>query len=156
MSDAASDGKIIEETKVYFELLDKQDRVEGIARLLLRRNRLEPHILILCPDEGFMAQLDERLWTIHPESFLAHAIAGEDAKANAMQPILLSTEIVRDNTPQVLINGCLEVPTDLSGFSHIVDFVDGWDDGLKQAARERFRTYRQLDMEPAYLGNRRE
>jgi len=156
VSDAASDGKIIEETKVHFELLDKQDRVEGIARLLLRRNRLEPHILILCPDEGFMAQLDERLWTIHPESFLAHAIAGEDSKANSMQPILLSTEIVRDNMPQVLINGCLEVPTDLSGFSHIVDFVDGWDDGLKQAARERFRTYRQLDMEPAYLGNRSE
>ena len=156
MSDAASDGKIIEETKVHFELLDRQDRVEGIARLLLRRNRLEPHVLILCPDEGFMAQLDERLWTIHPESFLAHAIAGEDSKANSMQPILLSTEIVRDNMPQVLINGCLEVPTDLSGFSHIVDFVDGWDDGLKQAARERFRTYRQLDMEPAYLGNRSE
>jgi len=144
------------ETKVHFELLDQQDRVEGIARLLLRRNRLEPHVLILCPDEGFMAQLDERLWTIHPESFLAHAIAGEDVEANALQPILLATEIVRDNTPEVLINGCLEVPTDMSDFSHIVDFVDGWDDGLKQAARERFRTYRQMEMEPTYLGNRGE
>jgi len=140
------------DTKVHFELLDQQDRVEGIARLLLRRNRLEPHVLILCPDEGFMAQLDERLWTIHPESFLAHGIACEDVEANALQPILLATEILRDNAPEVLINGCLEVPTDMSDFSHIVDFVDGWDDGLKQAARERFRTYRQMEMEPTYLG----
>lgn len=161
MSDAASDEnrtgeKKAEATRVHFELLDQPDRVEGIARLLLRRNRLEPHVLILCPDEGFMAQLDERLWTVHPESFLAHAIAGEDAEANALQPILLATGIVRDNDPAVLINGCLEVPTDMSGFSHIVDFVDSWDDGLKQAARERFRTYRQLEMDPTYLGTRSE
>jgi len=148
MADAA------EETKVHFELLDQPDRVEGIAKLLLRRNRLEPHLLILCPDPAFMAALDERLWTIHPESFLAHAIATEEAEANAQQPILLATEINRDNQPQVLINGCLEVPTDLSGFSHIVDFVDGWDEGLKQAARERFRTYRQLEMEPTYLASK--
>jgi len=141
------------ETRVHFELLEQPDRVEGIARLLLRRGRLKPHLLILCPDPAFMAALDERLWTIHPESFLAHAVAEPDAEANARQPILLATEIVRDNEPQVLVNGCLEVPLDLSGFSHIVDFVDGWDEGLKQAARERFRTYKQLEMNPTYLGN---
>lgn len=141
------------ETRVHFELLEQPDRVEGIARLLLRRGRLKPHLLILCPDPAFMAALDERLWTIHPESFLAHAVAEPDAEANARQPILLATEIVRDNEPQVLVNGCLEVPPDLSGFSHIVDFVDGWDEGLKQAARERFRTYKQLEMNPTYLGN---
>ena len=143
-----------QETKVHFELLEQPDRVEGIAKLLLRRGRLTPHVLILCPDPAFMAALDERLWTVHPESFLAHAIAGEDQQANALQPILLATEITRDNDPQVLINGGLEVPTDLTGFSHIVDFVDGWDEGLKQAARERYRTYQQMEMEPKYLGNR--
>lgn len=140
------------EAKVHFELLEQPDRVEGIARLLLRRGRLKPHMLILCPDPAFMAALDERLWTIHPESFLAHAIAGKDSETNAMQPILLATEIVRDNSPEVLVNGALEVPTDLTGFSHIVDFVDGWDEGLKQAARERWRTYQQLEMNPQYLG----
>lgn len=141
-----------QETKVHFELLEQQDRVEGIARLLLRRGRLKPHALVLCPDPAFMAALDERLWTIHPESFLAHAVAGNDAAVNAMQPILLAMEINRDNAPDVLINGGLEVPPDLTGFSHIVDFVDGWDDGLKQAARERWRTYQQLEMNPQYLG----
>lgn len=142
------------ETKVHFELLQKPDRVEGIANLLLRRGRLIPHLLVLCPDAGFAAQLDERLWTIHPESFLAHAVAGASADKNREQPILLSTTIVRDNEPQVLVNGCLEVPPDVSGFAHIVDFVDGWDESLKQAARERFRTYRQMGLEPTYLGNK--
>ncbi|ATX79068.1 DNA polymerase III, chi subunit [Mariprofundus aestuarium] len=138
--------------QVHFELLEKPDRVEGIARLLLRRGRLTPHMLVLCPDAGFAAQLHERLWTVHPESFLANGIAGADSQANAMQPILLSTDIVRDNSPEVLINGGLEIPTDISGFAHLVDFVDGWDESLKQAARERFRTYRQMGLDPKYLG----
>ena len=140
------------ETRVHFEQLDQPDRVEGIARLLLRRGRLTPHVLVLCPDDTSMASLDERLWTIHPESFLAHGVAGEDRESNAEQPILLSQNIIHDNDPQVLINGGIEVPPQLEGFAHIVDFVDGWDEGLKQAARERFRTYRQLGMEPQYLG----
>ena len=123
----------------------------GIARLMYQRNRLKPHALILCPDESFMKDLSERLWTIQPEAFLAHGIASDDAAANAQQPILLATTINRDNQPEVLINGGLEVPTDLSGFSHIVDFVDGWDEDLKQAARERFKTYRQLSLDPTYL-----
>jgi DNA polymerase-3 subunit chi len=126
--------------------------VEGIARLLLRRGRLTPNVLLLCPDAAMMQELNERLWTVHPESFLAHAVAGADAEANARQPILLASDIVRDNDPQVLINGGLEVPTDVSGFGSIVDFVDAWDDGLLAASRERFKTYKRLGLEPEYLG----
>jgi len=142
------------ETRVYFERLDEPDRVEGIARLLLRRNRLTPHVLILCPDATFAASLDERLWTIHPESFLAHGMAGADVEENAAHPILLSMDICRDNAPEVLINGGLEVPPDLTGFATVVDFVDAWDEPLLTASRERFRTYRQLGMEPQYLGKK--
>ena len=142
------------DTKVHFELLDNPDRVEGICKLLLRRGRLKPHVLILCPNDGFAAQLDERLWVIQAESYLAHAIATDDAQANAQQPILLATSIVRDNQAAVLFNGGLEIPPNVSGFAHIVDFVDGWDESLKQAARERFRTYRQMGLEPTYLGKK--
>jgi len=142
------------ETKVHFELLEKPDRVEGICKLLLRRGRLTPHVLILCPDDAFAAQLNERLWTIHPESFLAHDLAGDEVEKNSQQPILLATSIMRDNAAPVLINGGLEIPQDVSGFAHIVDFVDGWDESLKQAARERFRTYRQMGLEPTYLARK--
>jgi len=141
------------DTKVHFELLETPDRINGIAQLLLRRNRLTPHVLIICPDDDFMQQLDDRLWTIAPESFLAHAIATPDQALNAKQPILLATAINRDNNPKVLINGGLEIPTEVS-FQHIVDFVDAWDEDLKQAARERFRTYKQLSFEPTYIGKK--
>jgi len=140
------------DTRVYFEHLDAPDRVEGIARLMLRRGRLTPHVLVLCPDPGFMARLNERLWTVHPESFLAHGVAGEEASENAEHPILLALDIRRDNQPEVLINGSCEIPPDLTGFSSVVDFVDAWNEPLLHASRDRFRGYRQLDMNPQYLG----
>ena len=139
------------DTKVHFELLEYADRIKGISNQLLRRNRLTPHVLVLCPDTDFMQQLDETLWTIQPEAFLPHAIAGENKDENTKQPILLATKINRDNQATVLINGGLEIPPELQGFSHIVDFVDAWDEDLKQASRERFKTYRQLSFSPSYI-----
>jgi len=142
------------DTKVYFEQLDEPDRVEGIARLMLRRGRLTPHVLVLCPDPGFMAKLDERLWTVHPESFLAHGVAGGDKVENTEHPILLALDICRDNRPEVLINGTCEIPPDLTGFSSVVDFVDAWSEPMMHASRERFRSYRQLGMNPQYMGSK--
>ncbi|MDQ6958017.1 MAG: DNA polymerase III subunit chi [Mariprofundaceae bacterium] len=143
------------DTRVYFERLDEPDRVEGIARLMLRRGRLTPHVLILCPDPGFMAKLDERLWTVHPESFLAHGVDGGDKVENAEHPILLALDVCRDNQPEVLINGTCEIPPDLTGFSSVVDFVDAWSEPLLHASRERFRSYRQLGMNPQYLDSKK-
>ncbi|MBN4058341.1 DNA polymerase III subunit chi [Mariprofundus ferrooxydans] len=142
------------EPKVHFELLAQADRIKGIANLLFRRNRLTPHVLILCPDEDLMQQLDKLLWTIHPQAFLPHAIATDDVEHNAKQPVLLATNMNRDNQATVLINAGLEVPPELQGFSHIVDFVDGWDEDLKQASRERFKTYQQLSLHPTYIGKK--
>jgi len=137
--------------KVYFQHLDAPDRVDGIARLLLRRGRLQPHVLIFCPDEEFLRRLDDKLWTVHPESFLAHAPASGDPAKDARQPILLATEIVRTNRPEVLVNGAEELPPDLSGFSVVVDFVDAWDEALLRASRARYRAYRAVGASLQYL-----
>ncbi len=137
---------------VYFEHLAEPDRVEGIARLMLKRGRLTPHMLILCPDAGFMAKLNERLWTVHPESFLAHGVVGTNVDENAEHPILLALDVCRDNQPEVLCNGTCEIPPDLTEFSSVVDFVDAWSEPLMHASRERFRSYQQLSMNPQYLG----
>ncbi|MDQ6963030.1 MAG: DNA polymerase III subunit chi [Mariprofundaceae bacterium] len=141
----------MQKTEVFFQHLDKPDRIEGIARLLLKRGRVHPSVLVLCPDDLVMTALDERLWTISADSFLAHGIDRQQFEQNAAQPILLSTSIVHDNKAQVLINAGCEVPPDLNGFVHIVDFVDGWDEQLLQMSRARFRSYQQLDMTLTYL-----
>jgi len=137
---------------VHFQPLAKKDRIEGIASLLLRRNRLTPKVIVFCPDAMFIQHLSFQLWTIEPASFLAHGIASDDGEANARQPILLTTALDIAHQATVLVNGGLEIPPVLDGFDHIVDFVDTWDESLKQAARERFRSYRQMGYAPTYLG----
>ncbi|MDQ6975463.1 MAG: DNA polymerase III subunit chi [Mariprofundaceae bacterium] len=137
---------------VYFQALPKKDRIEGIAHLLLRRNRLTPKLVVLCPDSLFIQHLSFQLWTIEATSFLAHGIATDDGNANANHPILLTEQLNHPHQATVLVNGGLEIPPVLDGFDHIVDFVDAWDDALKQAARQRFRSYRQIGYAPKYLG----
>ncbi len=137
---------------VHFRPLPKKDRIEGIASLLLRRNRLIPKVIVFCPDEMFIQHLSFQLWTIDPASFLAHGVAVDDGAVNAIQPILLTTGLDVKHQATVLMNGGLEIPPSLDAFAHIVDFVDAWDESLKQAARERFRSYRQMGYAPTYLG----
>jgi|UPI000381457F DNA polymerase-3 subunit chi len=138
---------------VHFQLLQQKDRIAGIARLLERRQKVEPKVLVLCPDALFIRHLSFQLWTISPESFLAHGVVGEGKpEAYAAQPILLSEHLDIPHAATVLMNGGLEIPPRLDGFEHIVDFVDDWDESLKQAARERFRSYRHMGYDPKYLG----
>jgi len=115
------------DTRVYFERLDTPDRVEGIARLMLRRGLSSRRSL-----NG-----KSKLSPFYPQ-----------------HPILLALDVCRDNQPEVLINGSCEIPPDLTGFSSVVDFVDAWNEPLLHASRERFRSYQQLDMNPQYLGRK--
>ncbi len=139
------------ETRVIFYRLEEPDRVEGIARLLLRRGRLTPRVAVHAPDEDTLARLDARLWTIHPESFLAHGIARADDPAwNAMQPILLVQDPALAGDASVLVNAGLEIPPRADRFEAVVDFVDAWDERLLAAARERFRAYRALGLAPTF------
>jgi DNA polymerase-3 subunit chi len=138
---------------VHFQPLAQKDRIAGIAHLLQRRQKVTPKVLVLCPDALFVRHLSFQLWTINPESFLAHGVVGEgNADDYAAQPILLSERLDVPHAATVLMNGGLEIPPRLDGFDHIVDFVDAWDESLKQAARERFRSYRQMGYDPKYLG----
>ena len=141
-------------TRVIFYRLNAPDRVEGIARLLLRRGRLTPRVAIYAPDEETLTRLDTRLWTVHPESFLAHGIArADDPDWNARQPILLVRDPALANDVPVLIHAGLEIPPLADRFETVVDFVDAWDEQLLAASRERFRAYRLLGLSPSYHAN---
>ena len=137
-------------TRVIFYRLAEPDRVEGIARLLLRRGRLEPRVGIYAPDEEVLGRLDVRLWTIHPESFLAHGIARDDARWNAAQPILLVRDPTQCLDAPVLVNAATEPVPLADRFATVVDFVDAWDETLLAASRARFRAYRALGLAPEY------
>ena len=84
--------------------------------------------------------IDEMLWAFDASSFVPHNLVGEGPKYGA--PVEISWQAPSGRRP-VLINLTSTIPNFANQFSYIIDFVPT-DENLKQQARERFRTCRQL------------
>jgi DNA polymerase-3 subunit chi len=83
--------------------------------------------------------VDEHLWCFEADSFVPHNLAGEGPRNGA--PVEISWQNPT-NHRSVLINLATLVPPCYSQFQQVIDFVPA-DDTLKQAARERYKFYRQ-------------
>lgn len=77
--------------RVDFYLLDR-DPAEAVVPLLARAaKQAGERVLVVSGDAAQISRIDQALWEMAPEAFLAHGIAGEGHEAR--QPVLLSLEI---------------------------------------------------------------
>lgn len=102
--------------------------------------RQNQRVFIYTQDQDQAHEIDELLWSFEPDSFVPHNLVGEGPKNGAAVEISWQTPA---NRRPVLINLTSTVPNFAHLFSQIVDFVPS-DEQLKQLARERFKSYRQL------------
>lgn len=128
--------------KISFYLFEKspERQVESTCRLCRKILRQTAKIWIYCPDLDIQKQLDDRLWSFDPNSFLAHGINQVDA------PICISADLPNSNEWIVFNfnNHALEPAPE---FSHIIEIVEN-DEYAKQMGREKFKAYRALGMSP--------
>jgi DNA polymerase-3 subunit chi len=79
-------------------------------------------LVIGAPDR--LAALDKALWTLIPDSFLAHGMAGSAQDAD--QPILLSETVEPVNGARLLLSLEAGVPGGMDGFDRVLNlFEDG-------------------------------
>lgn len=83
-------------------------------------------------------RIDELLWTYNDQSFVPHAILGDDPDHDCAVGIGCGQEPGQDY--QVLINLADDVPHFFSRFEKTLEIIDG-QDAVKQAGRERYRFY---------------
>jgi DNA polymerase-3 subunit chi len=86
-----------------------------------------------------LKQLDDLLWTFRDGSFLPHGCYAEEDTGE--QAILLGHAIEPDGPSDVLVNLANDIPTFFSRFNRVAELVGG-DDSQREAARERFRFYK--------------
>jgi DNA polymerase-3 subunit chi len=86
-----------------------------------------------------LKQLDDMLWTFTANSFLPHGRYGENA--DSTHPVLLGHAIEPEGPSDVLLNLCSDVPAFFSRFNRVAELVGG-DETQRQAARERYRFYK--------------
>jgi DNA polymerase-3 subunit chi len=105
-------------------------------------------VFVRLQGEHEVKRMDDLLWTFGDRSFLPHEIAQENAPpSHERVRILLGSEpplAFRD----VVINLATTLPNELHTLQRIVELVPT-DDGLKRAARSRFKAYRDAGHEPA-------
>ena len=128
--------------KISFYLFEKspERQVESTCRLCRKILRQPAKIWIYCPDPKIQQQLDERLWSFDPTSFLAHGVEQPDA------PICISANLP-DSTDWIVFNFNNQPLDRATEFSHIIEIVEN-DEQAKQIGREKFKAYRTLGIAP--------
>jgi DNA polymerase-3 subunit chi len=91
-------------------------------------------------------RIDDLLWTFGDRSFLPHEMASGGAPTHARVRVLIGESPPRDFR-DVVINLSTDASTDLEGVTRIAELVPN-DAQRKLAARERFKYYRTLGLEP--------
>ncbi len=128
--------------KVSFYLFEKspERQVESACRLCRKILRKSAKIWLYSPDLDMQQQLDERLWTFDPSSFLAHGIDQTHA------PICISA-VLPESAEWIVFNFNNQAIEQVTQFSHIIEIIEN-DEHAKHIGREKFKTYRKLSIVP--------
>ncbi|MCC5854650.1 MAG: DNA polymerase III subunit chi [Idiomarina sp.] len=118
---------------------------EFIAEMTCAYMRERQRILILCADQAQAEQIDEQLWQLPANAFIPHNLVGEGPPQGT--PVLIAWTPLTTQTGHrtVLINLSQDVPEQAQKYRTVIETVPVAD-AAREAARARYRVYRQLGM----------
>ncbi len=119
----------------------------GYACRLLRKAYLRKARLFVWMDEGDVAKLDTALWTLGAGEFVPHCRSDDPALLKARSPIQLGHQLPGDRSGLVLVNLRHDMPDDPAAFNRVIEVVT-LDEADRAPARERWRQYKALGLEP--------
>lgn len=128
--------------KISFYLFEKspERQVESTCRLCRKILRQPAKIWLHCSDLDTQQELDERLWSFDPSSFLAHGIDQTEA------PICISSRLP-DSEDWIVFNFNKQPLEQVQQFGHIIEIIEN-DETAKHIGREKFKAYRRLGISP--------
>lgn len=131
------------EVAFHFNAPDKL----GYACRLLRKAYLKGARLVVLTEEGSVKALDAALWTMAQGEFVPHCHSGDPAHVRSQSPIHIGSRIPEGGNAGVLVNLRTEMPANFDQFARVIEVVTLGDDD-RQHARERWRQYKALGIEP--------
>ena len=122
-------------------------RLKVACRLAEKAYLASQRALIWHTDCAELEALDELLWTFADGSFVPHEWLTSNAAA-AEAPVLLSAGSPPTAAFDFVVNLAADPPPFLHLTRRVAEIIDG-DEGRRRAGRVRFKTYRELGIEPA-------
>jgi DNA polymerase-3 subunit chi len=135
-------------TRVDFYLLSAAEpasRLHFACRLAEKAYKLKNNVYAHTTSEAEAGQLDELLWTFREGSFVPHGLLAD--QPDARTPVQIGTPEQATTQGELLINLSAAAPTFAANFARVAEIVDN-SEASKQAARERFKQYREMGLEP--------
>jgi DNA polymerase-3 subunit chi len=135
-------------TRVDFYILDAVEpasRLSFACRLTEKAYGLDNRVYAHTATPDDARQLDEMLWTFRQGSFVPHQLLTDQGKQRA--PISIGTTEKCADNGDLLINLTEAIPEFVTGFQRVAEIICG-DEQARQIGRERFKSYRQLGIEP--------
>ncbi len=119
-----------------------------LVKLISRRYRSGHRVFVRCHDQSQMLQLDEALWKLEADSFLAHSIDGETSADKA--PIVIGTNNPANvNGFACWLNLTESAISPVPRADEIIEIVPP-DESGKALARERYKAYCQQGIKPSF------
>ena len=122
------------------------DRV-GYACRLLRKAYLRKARLFVWVAEGDLARLDAALWTMGAGEFVPHCRSDDPELVTTRSPIHIGPQLPEHRSDLILVNLRHDMPDNPAAFTRVIEVVT-LDEADRAPARERWRQYRALGLEP--------
>lgn len=126
--------------KVDFFVLEDATRLQALRELCLiveKSYQAKETVYIHANSQEEAELIDKLLWTTREESFVPHSMSEEDAA-----PILLGWTTPAKYSTHTLVNLTANIPAFYQQFERVIEMVYQ-DATIQQAARDRFRRYRE-------------
>lgn len=121
----------------HFNAPDKLLYACRLARKMLRHDMR----LVITGSSETLAALDQMLWNLAPQDFVAHCRADAAPEVLAASPVLLLEDLSQACHCEVLLNMGSAVPLGYENFDKLIEVVPANDQPDRHRARGRWRYY---------------
>ncbi|MGH1397731.1 MAG: DNA polymerase III subunit chi [Alphaproteobacteria bacterium] len=127
-------------TEIRFYHMERSPLEQTLPALVTKALSIDHKIMIKTPDEKSRESLNAHLWTFAPNSFLPHG-STKDGNPDH-QPVWLTDKDENENAADLLILTGGTTHDDLGQFKLVCEMLNGHDTDAIQAARARWKTYK--------------
>ncbi len=124
---------------IYFYHLTQSPLEATLPTLLTKARAAGWRIVVRGTDAKRLDWLDDKLWLLSDDSFLAHGAAGGEYDGD--QPILLTTADDMPNGASCLmaVDGAAVAPSEVAALDRVCILFDGNDTAALQTARDQWK-----------------
>ncbi|MCZ0811067.1 MAG: DNA polymerase III subunit chi [Pseudomonadota bacterium] len=123
----------------FFYHLTRRPLEATLPMLLTKAQQVGWRVAVRGRDDARMEWLDEKLWLVPEDGFLAHGLAGRAHEAE--QPVLLTTQRAMPNGAVCLmaVDGAEVAPEEVQALERVCILFDGNDTAALDAARGQWK-----------------